>query len=309
MGRTVSRVAMMYRALLLLGITLLTAAPAAAGVSVFACEPEWAALAQEVGGDLVDVHSATTAQQDPHRIQARPSLIVRMRKAELVVCTGAGLEAGWLPLLLRRANNPRVQPGQAGYLEAATAVALLDRPSRLDRAEGDIHAQGNPHIQTNPHNLVLVAQVIAERLSLIDPNHAERYRANLADFLLRWNNAITRWEQLAKPLHGMRVVVQHRSWVYLQQWLGLQEVAAIEPKPGLPSGSGHLARLVTRLEQQPADVIIRAAYQDDAGARWLSERTGIRQVELPFTVGGSKAASDLFGLFDDTVKQLLAAVQ
>lgn len=309
MGRTVSREAVMYRALLLLGITLFTATPAAAGLSVFACEPEWAALVQEIGGDLVDVQSATTAQQDPHRIQARPSLIVRMRKADLVICTGAGLEAGWLPLLLRRANNPRVQPGQAGYLEAATAVALLDRPARLDRAEGDIHAQGNPHIQTNPHNLALVARVIAERLSLIDSDHAARYRTNLADFLTRWDSAIAKWEQLAKPLRGMTVVVQHRSWVYLQQWLGLEEMAAIEPKPGLPSGSGHLARLVSRLEQRPADVIIRAAYQDDAGARWLSERTGIREVELPFTVGGSKAASDLFGLFDDTVNQLLAATQ
>ena len=299
----------MFRILLLLGIMMVAAVPAAAGVSVFACEPEWAALAQEVGGDLIDANSATTAQQDPHKIQARPSLIARMRKADLVICTGAGLEAGWLPLLLRRANNPSVQPGKAGYLEAATTVALLDRPRRLDRAEGDVHAKGNPHIQTSPHNLTVVAKVIADRLSMIDPENVSRYQANLDDFLSRWQSAIERWEQTAKPLRGMKVVAQHSSWVYLNQWLGLEQMATIEPKPGVPPGSGHLARLVDQMQQQPVQVIIRAAYQDDAGAEWLSDRTDIPVVVLPFTVGGSDGANDLFGLFDETLNRLLAAVQ
>ncbi len=298
----------MLRRLLMPVIMMAVAAPAAAGVSVFACEPEWAALAQEVGADRVKVYAATTAQQDPHRIQARPSLIARMRTADLVICTGAGLEAGWLPLLLRKANNPRVQPGQPGYLAAATAVVLLERPQRLDRAEGDIHAQGNPHIQMNPHNLTAVASELAERLSTIDPEYAQHYQAGLDAFLGRWQAAIKRWEQSAQPLRGMRVVVQHRSWVYLQQWLGLEEVASIEPKPSVPPSSGYLARLVDQLERQPADVIVRAAWQDDAGTRWLSDLTGIRAVVLPFTVGGSEAAQDLFGLFDDTLNRLLAAV-
>jgi zinc/manganese transport system substrate-binding protein len=282
------------------------ASPAMAGVSVFACEPEWAALAQEVGGDLVDATSATTAQQDPHRIQARPSLIARMRKANMVICTGAGLEAGWLPLLLRRANNPRVQHGQPGYLEATSVVPLQERPQRLDRAEGDIHAGGNPHIQTSPHNLTMVAKVIADRLAMIDPEHASDFQASLDDFLSRWQSAIERWGQAAKSLRGMKVVVQHNSWVYLNQWLGLEQVATIEPKPGVPPASGDMARLIMQLEQDPADVIIRAAYQDDAGAEWLSERTGIPIVVLPFTVGGSKNADDLFGLFEATLEQLQA---
>ena len=297
----------MIRYLLLLVITTVTAVPASAAVSIFACEPEWEALALEVGGDLVNATSATTGLQDPHRIQARPSLIARMRKSDLVICTGAGLEAGWLPLLLRRANNPRVQPGQPGYLEAASAVALLDRPQRLDRAEGDLHARGNPHIQTSPHNLTAVAKVIAHRLSTIDPEHVSRYQANLEDFLSRWQSAIERWEKDAIPLRGMKVVVQHSSWAYLNHWLGLEQLATIEPKPGVPPGSGDLARLVAQMEQEPADVIIRAAYQDDAGAEWLSDRGDIRVVVLPFTVGGSEAAQDLFGLFDETVQKLLAA--
>lgn len=295
----------MLRFILLVGVVASIPLPSTAALSIFACEPEWAVLAREVGGDLVEATSATTAMQDPHHIQARPSLIARMRKADLVICTGAGLETAWLPLLLRRANNPRVQSGQPGYLEAATAVSLLDRPQRLDRAEGDVHAQGNPHIQMNPHNLTAVAKVLAQRLSTIDPDNASQYQINLDDFLSRWQSAIDQWEQAAVPLKGMTVVVQHRSWVYLNQWLGLVRVATIEPKPGVPPGSGDLARQVAQMKQQPADMIVRAAYQDDRSATWLSERTGIVAVELPFTVGGSEAAQDLFGLFDDTLRRLL----
>ena len=295
----------MFRFILMVSVVASIPLPSSAALSIFACEPEWAALAREVGGELVGATSATTAKQDPHHIQARPSLIAQMRKADFVICTGAGLETAWLPLLLRRANNPRVQPGQPGYLEAATAVSLLDRPQRLDRAEGDIHAQGNPHIQMNPHNLAAVAKVLAQRLSSIDPGNAPQYQINLDNFLTRWQSAIDRWEQAAVPLKGMTVVVQHRSWVYLSQWLGLVRVATIEPKPGVPPGSSDLARLVAQMEQQPADMIVRAAYQDDRGAKWLSERTGIVDVELPFTVGGSEKAEDLFGLFDDTLHRLL----
>jgi len=295
----------MFRFILLVSVVASIPLPSTAALSIFTCEPEWAALAREVGGGLVGATSATTAMQDPHHIQARPSLIARMRKADFAICTGAGLETAWLPLLLRRANNPRVQPGQPGYLEAATAVSLLDRPQRLDRAEGDIHAQGNPHIQMNPHNLAAVAKVLAQRLSTIDPDNAPQYQINLDDFLSGWQSAIDRWEQAALPLKGMTVVVQHRSWVYLSQWLGLVRVATIEPKPGVPPGSSDLARLVAQMEQQPADMIVRAAYQDDRGAKWLSERTGIVDVELPFTVGGSEKAQDLFGLFDDTLHRLL----
>ncbi len=298
----------MFRFALWFGIFTCLSSNVAASISVFACEPEWAALSHEIGGDLVDARSATTAMQDPHHIQARPSLIARMRKADLVICTGAGLEVGWLPLLLRRANNPRVQPGQPGYLEAASVVQLLDRPQRLDRAAGDFHAQGNPHIQMNPHNLAVVAKVVAHRLSKIDPENAQFYQARLDDFLNRWQVAIERWEQEAKPLKGMTVVVQHRSWVYLNQWLGLKRMAAIEPKPGIPPGSADLARLVAQMKQQPVNAIIRAAYQDDRGSKWLSKHTGVAEVVLPFTVGGSAAAQDLFGLFDDTLQRLLVVV-
>jgi zinc/manganese transport system substrate-binding protein len=288
-------------------LLLLLPLPALAALNVFACEPEWAALVQELGGELVTVTSATTGLQDPHHIQARPSLIAQMRKAGLVVCTGAELETGWLPLLLRRAGNPAVQPGKPGYFEAASAVALLDKPEKLDRAAGDVHAQGNPHIQTNPHNIARVAKQLAARLATIDAAHAGQYAQRHSDFQARWSAAILRWEQQAAGLRDMRVVVQHAAWVYFNAWLGLQQVATIEPAPGVPPSSADLQALLARLKLQPAALILHSAYQDDRSAQWLGERTAIPVATLPFTVGGNAEATDLFRLFDVTLQAMLEA--
>ncbi len=279
--------------------------PAWAKLQVFACEPEWAALAEEIGGHAVKAFSATTGLQDPHHIQARPSLIARVRRADLLVCTGAELEIGWLPLLLRRAGNPRIQPGRPGYLEAATVAALLQKPTRLNRAEGDIHPQGNPHIQTDPRNIARVAQVLANHLEQVDPDHADLYRRRLADFQQRWQAAIRRWEAKAAPLRGLPVVIQHQGWIYLERWLGLQVVATLEPKPGIPPSTHDLVRVLDRLQQSRARAVLRAAYQDPRPAQWLADRAKIPEVVLPFTVGGDERSSDLFGLFDDTLDRLL----
>lgn len=252
--------------------------------------------------------AATTAQQDPHYIQARPSLIARMRRADLVVCTGAELEIGWLPVLLRRGGNPRVQPGGDGYFEAANYVPMLEVPERLDRAEGDIHPGGNPHIQLDPHNIERVAPALSQRLAKLDPAHAADYRQRLDDFMQRWQAAIQRWEKEAEPLKGMPIVVHHKSWVYLNHWLGLNEVGTLEPKPGVPPTSGHLAELLETLKVTPARAVIRAPYQDARPSEWLSKQVpGLVVLELPYTVGGNAQASDLFGLFDSTIKLLNSA--
>mgnify|MGYP001812222871 FL=1 len=279
-----------------------------AAIEVFTCEPEWAALVQELGGEHVSASSATTALQDVHHIQARPSLIARLRRADLLVCTGAGLEEGWLPVLLRRANNPRVQVGASGYLETSDHVRLLDRPGRVDRAEGDIHPGGNPHVQLDPRNIGQIAEVVTQRLAVIDPVHADDYRTRLADFSRRWDQAIARWETRAGPLRGMPVVVHHNSWVYLQHWLGLEVVGTLEPKPGIPPSSTHLSRLLEQLEQRPPRVVIRSAYQSPRASEWLAQRVGIPAVVLPSSVGGSEDAEDLFGLFDDIIGRLLGAM-
>jgi len=290
---------------LFLLLMLVLPLPVQAAFTVFACEPEWAALATEIGQSHVKVITATTAQQDPHAIQARPSLIAGLRKADLLICTGAGLETGWLPLLQRRANNPAVQNGQPGYVEVASVVQMLDRPASLDRVHGDVHAQGNPHIQTDPRNFIPAARLLSERLQQLDAENAEAYRNNHAAFDERWRKAIVDWQQRAAPLQGMPVVVQHRSWVYLLHWLGLERVATLEKKPGLPPSSADLSALLAQLQQQPVRAILRAAYQNEQAARWLSERSDIPVVELPYTVGGNAESGNLFGLFDDTITRLL----
>ncbi len=283
--------------------------PALAALNILACEPEWGALASELGGDRVTVYNATTAQQDPHTIQARPSLLARARNADLLACTGAELEAGWLPILLRQSGNANIQPGKAGYFEAAAYVQRLEIPVRLDRAEGDVHASGNPHIQTDPRNIALVADALAKRLGQLDPANALHYRARHKAFAEKWQAAIQRWEKQAAPLKGMPVVVQHKAFPYLSRWLGLQEIATLEPKPGVEPSSGHLGEVLAQLSRQPAKMVLRTAYQDGRSSEWLAERARIHAVALPFTVGGSEQARDLFGLFDDTLQKLLAAAK
>ncbi len=292
-----------------LSLLALMAHPAFAQIKVFACEPEWGALVQELAGDKASVFSATTALQDAHHLEARPSLIARARNADLVICTGSELEAGWLPLLLRQSGNARIQPGSQGYLEASQFVPRLEIPRVLDRSLGDIHSAGNPHIQLDPHNIAKVAQVLADRLAQLDPGNAGAYRARTAAFLARWRDATRRWEAEAAPLKGLTMVVYHRNMTYLSAWLGLREVGSLEPKPGLPPTTAHLADLVARMQADPGKVIVYAAYNNPQAAQFLSERSKIPAVMLPFTVGGSDRAKDLFGLFDDTLARLLAVIK
>jgi zinc/manganese transport system substrate-binding protein len=285
------------------------AAPAFAALNVFACEPEWGALAQELGGDKVSVYNATNAMQDPHHIQAKPSLLARTRGADMVVCTGSQLEVGWLPILLQQAGNPKIQPGQLGYFEAANFVRMLEVPNSVDRSLGDVHPGGNPHIQTDPRNIALVADALAKRLAEIDAANADFYRQRHVQFASRWKAAIADWEKLAAPLKGVPIVVQHKGFPYLESWLGLKQVAALEPKPGVEPSSAHLSEVLAQLQRQPARMVIRAAYNDGRASEWLRERAKISAVALPFTVGGSERAKDLFGLFDDTVQRLLGALK
>lgn len=297
----------MKRAILLLALMLVAAAPARAALNIFACEPEWASLAQEVGGDRVNVYSATQALQDPHHVEARPSLVARARSARLVLCTGAELEVGWLPAILREAGNPAVQPGQPGYFEAAAQVTRLEVPARLDRAEGDVHAAGNPHIQLDPRNLLAVAAPLARRLADLDPANGEYYAARHKAFADRMRNAIARWEKEAAPLKGARVITQHKSFSYLLSWLGMVEMATIEPKPGIEPSPAHLAQLLERIKAQPPRMILRTPYDPPRPSEWLAERAKLPALTLPFTVGGSERAKDLFGLFDDTIASLRQA--
>ena len=290
-------------------LLLLLGANAQAKINVFACEPEWASLMQELTGKHGKVFSATTAFQDPHRIEARPSLIAKMRRADMVVCSGSELEVGWLPLLLRSSANKKVQTSQPGYIEASQLVERLDIPQQLDRSMGDVHAGGNPHVHLDPRRLMTIAKTIGNRLTEIDSDNAADYRAQTDSFLKRLQEKIAEWEQKAAPLKTTKAVVHHKDWRYMFDWLGIKEVAALEPKPGVPPGAGHLASLKKQMQAEPANFILRAAYQDDKAANWLQKQTGIKAIELPFTVGGSDAATDLFSLIDDTINKLLSAIE
>ena len=294
---------------LLIVILAALATPASAALNIFACEPEWAALAKELAADKADIYSATTALQDPHQVQARPSLIAKARRAQLLVCTGAELEIGWLPVILRESGNPDIAPGKPGNFEAAHSVAMREVPTRLDRAEGDVHAAGNPHIQTDARNYLPIAQALSARLAELDPTNAAFYRSRLQTFTQQWQAALTRWEKQAAPLKGQPILVQHTAFPYLSNWLGLKEVAALEPKPGMEPSVAHLSQVLEQLQRQPAKMVIRAAYQNPKPSEWMAEHAHIPAVALPFSVGGTDGAKDLFGLFDDTIARLLAGLQ
>jgi len=299
----------MIRTLIRAGALLLLAAslPAHAQLKVLATTADWSSLTKELGGDKVNVYVATNALQDVHQVDAKPSLVARARTADLVVANGGDLEIGWLPVLVQESGNAKIKPGSPGYFEATSAVRLLDVPTAVDRSMGDIHPLGNPHIQLDPHNVAAVAKALSARLSSIDAANAQYYQARATDFQRRWQQAIARWEAQAAPLKGMTVVVIHTDQRYLSHWLGLNQVATIEPKPGVPPSAGYLLELVTRLSANKPKMILRNAYNNPKAVDALSQKIGVPVVLLPFSVGGTPEAKDLFGLFDDTINRLLAA--
>ncbi len=288
---------------------LLLASNAHAALNIFACEPEWAALAQELAGDKANIYAATNALQDPHHVEARPSLIARARGAQLVVCTGAELEVGWLPVILRESGNPDIAVGRPGYFEATHYVHMLEIPARLDRAEGDVHAAGNPHIQLDARNYPPIAQALSARLAELDPANAAFYNGRLQAFSSAWQSALKRWEANAAPLKGQPVLVHHRAYPYLEAWLGLKQVAELEPKPGMEPSAAYLAQVLGELQQHPARMVIRSAYQNAKPSEWIAQHAHVNIVALPFSVGGSPGAKDLFGLFDDTIARLLEGLK
>lgn len=299
----------MKRYLTLFVVGLLCAAPltAQAELNIFACEPEWASLAEEIGGDKVEVFAATHAKQDPHHIRARPSLIAEARQADVIICSGAGLEVGWLPILLQKAGS-NVQPGTVGYLMAAEHVPVLEKPAVVDRSMGDVHPEGNPHVHLNPDNILRVSEELTERLAAIDAPNAPFYRNRLKDFTARWKQAVAGWEEEATQLKAMPVIVHHKAFTYLLDWLGIKAVASLEPKPGIPPTTSHLEGLLQQFKSQPAKAIIRTPYEPADASEWLSEKTGTPAIVLPYTIGGDAQSGDLFALFDRSITLLLSSL-
>lgn len=286
-----------------LALVLALPLPALADVNVFSCEPHWTALLSEIGGNHVSVTTATGAYNDPHFIQAKPSLISAIRKADLVVCNGADLEVGWLPVLMNQGARDTVQPGQPGFLDASQYVTLLQVPSRVDRAQGDIHPYGNPHFQTDPRVMSAVAPELAKRLAQVDPSNAADYQKRYADFKTRWDAALAKWQQQAAPFKGMQLIAYHDGWVYMQDWLGVDVVGFLEPKPGIPPSPGHLADLLATIKSQGVKGVIYTPYEDEKAPAWLADHGGIQMALVADTVGADND-KDLFQFYQQIVDQL-----
>ncbi|MDR1162240.1 MAG: zinc ABC transporter substrate-binding protein [Candidatus Accumulibacter sp.] len=289
----------------LLSACLLAFAPTAGAVQVFTTAPEWAALVREIGGEDVIVSVATTGLQDPHRIQAKPSLITAARSADLVVANGAELEVAWLPLVIRASGNAQIQPGRPGYFEAAAYVRLIEAPVLLDRSQGDVHPLGNPHIHGDPRNMLSVGRALAARLAQIDPKNAAAYSNRYKRFTGTMRASIAVWERDAAPLRGVPILVQHKVFSYLESWLGIEEAGALEAIPGVEPSGAHLAEILARQAGNPARMVVYPAYQDDAPSRWVGERAKIPVVLLPSTLGGTPDASNLYKYYESMVRRLL----
>ena len=287
--------------LLLIKFLLSASSFASDQINIFACEPEWKSLAEEIGGDKVKAISATHAKQDPHHIRARPSLIAKIRRADLIFCSGAGLEVGWMPILLQKANS-KVQPGKLGYFMASNYTPVLDIPETVDRSHGDVHPEGNPHIHLDPHNILLVAKELNRRLAAIDSKNKTYYQDNYNKFINKWKKSILLWEKNIENLKGKRIIIHHKSFDYLLHWMKLDEVASLEVKPGIPPTASHLKNILENINDNPADIIVLSPYDPSEGALWLSKQTKIPFVTLPYTIGGNEESINLFALFDSSIK-------
>lgn len=289
---------------------LLGVASSGHAFTVFTCEPEWASLTRALL-PTAQVYSATTHRQDPHHIEARPALIAQLRSADLAVCTGASLEAGWLPTLQQRASNPRVQDGQAGMFYAAEQVDLLDpHEGSITPFSGDVHRAGNPHLHADPHRVRRVAQALQERLSRLQPEQANAIQNRWRQFDADWRTRIAQWEQQGAALRGQRLGAQHTTFTYLWRWLGLRQVADLEPRPGIDPSPAHLDKLLSQLNAAPPLALVVAQHQDPRAGKWLSAqiKPPVPLLVLPATVTDDRADA-LARWFDQLLETLTATRQ
>ncbi|MCP3062397.1 metal ABC transporter substrate-binding protein [Myxococcus sp. K38C18041901] len=260
-----------FVAALCAALCVLAAAPALAALNVVTTLPDLAALTKAVGGDLVKVQSMALGTQDPHRVDAKPSLALALRNADLLVCVGLDLEVGWLPNLQTGSRNPRIQQGSPGFLNASQFVRLLEvPPTKVDRSEGDVHPGGNPHYLYDPRQGAAVARGIAERLAQLDSKNAATYRANAAKLTADLDAARVEWEKRLAGLKGAPVVAFHRTTAYLADWLGFDPIAFLEPKPGIPPNPSHVAGVLVLARQRKARMVLIESYYNDREAKMLA---------------------------------------
>ncbi len=293
-------------ALLVAGAVVAAAEPVLAGgkLSVVTTIPDLAAIAREVGGEAVEVESITKGYQDPHYVQAKPSYMLEVRRADLLFYVGLDLETGWLPLLVEGARNSRLRS-----LAVSDGIAILEVPGKdISRAQGDIHPQGNPHYWLDPRNGIVVARTIAHELASVDPSRSAYFSGRAGAFADRLGARIAQWEEAMAGRRGKRVVAYHKQWEYLARWLGLEIAGYIEDKPGIPPSPAHLAELIREMKAREIPCVLAATFTDPKIPELVAEKAGARFVVLPSSVGALPEASDYISLFDVITERLAQAL-
>ena len=281
-----------------------------AAVKVVATTEDLAALAREVGGDKVSVEALARGYQDPHFVEAKPSFILKLHDAQLLVAVGRELEIGWLPPLISQSRNAAVQPGARGYLDASLNVRILDIPTgQVTRAMGDVHPQGNPHYWLDPMNGRRIAQVLQQRFSELSPWDAAYFAQRYADFDKRLGEAEKRWDAAMAPYKGTKIVTYHRSWPNFAERFGLDVIGYVEPKPGIPPSPGHTLELIQEMKRQNVRIIAVEPYFDLKTPNAVARDTGARVLVLSPSVGGVKEASSYIALFDYDINLLVTAIK
>jgi ABC-type Zn uptake system ZnuABC Zn-binding protein ZnuA len=293
-----------------LGFSALLAAPAAAGMNVVTTTEDLASLTREVGGDRVSVESIARGYQDPHYVEAKPSFILKLHRADLLVFVGKELEKSWLEPLVRQSRNDRIQQNASGYLDASQNARILDIPTgEITRAMGDVHPQGNPHYWLDPANGRRIAASIRDRLSELRPADAATFAQRYADFDRRLAEAEKRWDALMAPYRGVKVVTYHRSWSNFAERFGLDVVGYVEPRPGIPAPPSHVIALIQTMKRQSVKLLIVEPYFDLKTPDAIARETGAKVLVLPPSVGGEKSITDYLALFDHNLGLLTAAIR
>ncbi len=297
-----------YRTSLILTVVLALAPRSYAKLSVVATTADFGAIARDIGGDLVIVSVLAKPTEDPHFVDAKPSYISKLARADVLIEGGAELETGWLPPLIDGSRNTKLEAGKPGHVMCAEGLALLEVPTTLDRSQGDIHAMGNPHFMTDPLNARYAAQRIAAALSAADTQNGALYRQHLETFLQRLDKKLPEWKKQMEPFQGSRVVAYHNSWPYFANRFGVKIDLFLEPKPGIPPSPAHLAEIVTTMKANHIGVIIIEPYENRKTAEAVSAKTGASLVNFSQYPGGLKGTDGYSELIDTLVNTLVTAL-
>lgn len=293
-----------------LAVAMLTTANAHAAINVVTSTQDLAAIVKEIGGDRVTVESLAKGYQDPHFVEAKPSFILRLNRADLLVAVGRELEIGWLPALITQSRNSKIQPGSAGYLDASQNAKILDIPTGpITRAMGDVHPQGNPHYWLDPGNGRRIAQAVQGKLTELSRGDAAYFAQRYADFDRRLSEATTRWKAAMAPYKGLKVVTYHRSWTNFADAFGLDVIGFVEPKPGIPPSPAHTLNLEQEVKRQNVKLVLVEPYFDLKTPNAIGRDTGARVLVMPPSVGGVKEVNDYFQLFDYDINLLVSAIK